>query len=153
MLEAQLVVHEVPVKDGGVPGRIVIGQYHGPDDELARLYYDQGKIYFINDKSGDDMKERTFDLLDGNGQASSKIPLGEKFSYSMIVKSGMLSVSVLHGGKAYSRSEKVGKFWNDSKLCYAKAGIYLGVGKPGSGAGNIGTGQGSATFFHLKISH
>jgi hypothetical protein len=152
MLEAQLKVNEVPVKDGGIPGRIVIGQYHGPDDELARLYYDQGVIYWVNDKAGDAMKEPTFHLTDQKG-AFSNIPLGDKFSYSMIVKSGKLSVSVLHGDKVYSRSESVGKFWTDSKLCYAKAGVYLGVGKAGSGAGSIGSGQGSATFFSIKMSH
>jgi hypothetical protein len=51
-LSAIVSVNEVPKTSAGATGRVVIGQIHGPDDELCRLYYDNGVIYYYNDKSG-----------------------------------------------------------------------------------------------------
>ena len=47
-LTATLTVDETPFKDNGSPGRVVVGQIHGQDDELVRLYYEGGKVYFMN---------------------------------------------------------------------------------------------------------
>jgi len=67
----------------------VIGQIHGPDDELCRLYFDNGKVFYVNDKSGDSMKETTFELKDNAGKTSN-ILLGDDFTYSISVKAGYL---------------------------------------------------------------
>jgi hypothetical protein len=45
-LEAQLRVNEVPKRDDGTPGRIIVGQIHGKSDELCRLYW-------LSDSSGE----------------------------------------------------------------------------------------------------
>jgi hypothetical protein len=154
MLEAQLKVNEVPKKEDGTPGRIIVGQIHGKNDELCRLYYNDGKLEYVNDKYGDAETEETLVLRDSSGQPS-KIPLGEKFTYSILVKNGWLSVSVLHGTRAYTHSAKIGKFWSgpDEAGLYFKAGVYLAVcpkSRVVDGKGVAGTGQGSATFYSIK---
>src|SRR3712207_5629011 len=47
-MHATLNVKEVPTEKGGDAGRVIIGQIHGPDDELCRLYYDGGRFYFVD---------------------------------------------------------------------------------------------------------
>jgi len=151
-LEATLKVLEVPTKSKDKkPGRIVIGQIHGPKDELCRLYYDNGEIYFYDDKAGPSKKETKFELVDANG-VTSNIKLGEQFEYTIKVSAGRLSVSVKHGLNVYNASEIIGPFWK-GKACYFKAGVYLGVGKEGSGAGTVGTGKGIAQFNRIEVKH
>ena len=123
-LKAGLMVLELPYI-GDVWARVVIGQFHGPSDELCRLYYDNGVIYFMDDKSGDSKKETKFILKDKDGN-QTKIKLGDYFEYVMEVKDGYLTVAVKHNGIVYAAQEKVGKFWLTSKMYfYSKAGNYL----------------------------
>jgi hypothetical protein len=146
-LEATLAVNEIPVKSDGSLGRVVIGQIHGPDDELNRLYYDKGQIYFVDDKAGSSQKETQFVLRSNSGAAAS-IPLNAKFDYSIQIRDGLQTVSVSYGGTVYSATETISSFW-PGKALYFKAGIYVQVGKAGSGAGSIGTGKGTVTFYRL----
>lgn len=150
-LTALLRVQELPKKSDGNWGRMVIGQIHGPDDELCRLYFDKGKIYYINDKSGDRRKELTHYLIANTG-VETDILLGEEFSYSILVALGMLRVTVTHKGVKYQAHEKINSFWK-KKALYFKAGVYLQVGKPGSKAGTTGTGVGTAVFSDIDIYH
>lgn len=146
-LGASLAVDELPVASTGKNGRIVIGQIHGPSDELCRLYYDNGRLYFHDDKSGPSRTELEYELRSPTG-AAANIPLHDVFDYSIVVANGTLTVSAQHNGIAYSATETINSFWT-GKALYYKAGAYVQVGKPGSGAGTTGTGRGMVSFYRL----
>lgn len=74
-LACTLKVLEVPTRSDNKPGRIVIGQIHGKSNELCRLYYDKGQLYFYDDKAGSSKKETKFVLKDADGNFTS-IPIG-----------------------------------------------------------------------------
>ena len=164
-LAATLKVNSVPtvthIVDGSMPagikakvpgpGRIVVGQIHGPDDELCRLYYDRGVLYFNDDKSGLKQKEVSFVLRDSTGLATD-IPLGQLFSYEITANQQQLVVNAVVEGRTYSASEPIGSFWVDQQL-YFKAGAYVQVGYPGSSALEMGYGTGSVTFTSIALSH
>lgn len=146
-LSATLMVNEVPKTTSGASGKIVVGQIHGPDDELCRLYYENGVMYFVDDKAGTSHKETKFYLKDSSG-ANSSIPLNSKFDYTIHATRTQLTVTVVHAGKTYSAVDPISSFW-PGKALYFKAGLYLGVGEIGSDAGTQGTGQGRVTFYRL----
>ncbi len=133
-LRATLSVDELPRTSRGEPGAIVIGQIHGPDDELCRLYFRDGKLTYSNDRSGEDARERSFALRSAKGEETA-IPLGAKFDYSIEVGGGSLRVSATHGANTYSATERIGAFWEGEPL-YFKAGVYVQV-KDGSGRGRV----------------
>lgn len=148
-LTATVAVNEVPTTSAGAKGKVVIGQIHGPDDELCRLYYDNGAIYYVNDKSGSNgTTETKFELKSSSG-AKANIPLNAKFDYKINIKDGKETVSMVYNGVLYSASETISNFW-PGKALYFKAGVYVQVGKAGSGAGTVGTGQGKVSFYYLK---
>lgn len=147
-LSATLQVDEIPKTKDGKPGAIVIGQIHGPDDELCRLYYENGLVYFVDDKAGKGLKETKFILKSAAGK-SSKIPLGKQFSYEIDATSERLAVSVKYGDVTYTGTDPISSFWA-GKALYFKAGVYVQVAKPGSKAGHIGTGAGAVTFFDIS---
>jgi len=150
-MSATLAVNQLATATTGT-SRIVIGQIHGPDDELCRLYYDKGVLFFVDDKSGPGFKETKFVLKSSAGKPT-KIPLNAKFSYTIKATRSTLSVSAVHNGVTYSATEPISNFWKDQAL-YFKAGVYSQVGKPGSGAGNTGTGYSRASFYNItKPSH
>jgi hypothetical protein len=146
-LSATLAVNELPLASGGKNGRIVIGQIHGPSDELCRLYYDNGKLHFHDDKSGPGQTELEYVLRSPAGAVTS-IPLNASFDYSIVVANGTLTVSAQYAGTTYTASETINAFWK-GKALYFKAGAYVQVGKPGSGAGTTGTGRGRVSFYRL----
>lgn len=148
-LDATLAVNELPKTVEGKPGRIVIGQIHGPDDELCRLYYDLGRLYFYDDKAGSSPKETQFILKDASGKEPN-ILINDRFSYSIVATRSALTVHAVHNGVTYVAVDLISKFW-PGKPCYFKAGVYVQVSKPGSGAGTIGTGQGKATFYDIAL--
>lgn len=148
-LDASLKINELPLTADGKPGRVVIGQIHGPDDELCRLYYDNGRIYFYDDKAGSTPKETQFVLKDSSGKEPS-IGLGERFSYSIIATKLALTVVVTTASGTFTATDPISKFWPGKKL-YFKAGVYVQVSKPGSGAGTVGSGRGAATFFDIVL--
>lgn len=148
-LDATLAVNELPKASDGKPGRIVIGQIHGPDDELCRLYYDQGRLYFYDDKAGLSPKETQFVLKDAQGKEPA-IPLGDKFAYSIEATKAALTVTAAYNGVVYTATDKISAFW-PAKALYFKAGVYVQVSKPGSGAGTVGTGKGAATFYSIVL--
>lgn len=147
---ATLQVDQMPVatdKDEAI-SQIVIGQIHGPADELCRLYYDEkGKLYFVDDKAGPDQKETIFKLLSADGSEAT-IPLGARFSYSIEADAKKLVVTVTFNGVEYTGTDMLGAFWPDKPL-YFKAGVYSQVGLEGTEAHIVGTGQGQATFFEI----
>jgi hypothetical protein len=151
-LSATVAVNEVPVAASGSKGRVIIGQIHGPNDELCRLYYDNGRLYFHDDKSGVNQTELEY-VLKSSAGGTTNIPLNATFDYSIVVANGSLVVSARYDGITYTASEPISSFWPGQAL-YFKAGVYVQVGKPGSGAGTMGTGRGKVSFYKLaKPSH
>jgi len=146
-LSATLAVNQVPTTSTGAKGRVIIGQIHGPADELCRLYYDNGVIYFHDDKAGSSQVETQFDLKDASG-AKTKIPLDAKFDYTINANSSKLTVSVVYNGVTYTAADPISAFW-PGKALYFKAGVYVQVAAPGSGAGTVGTGWGQTSFYRL----
>jgi hypothetical protein len=140
----------IPQKVPG-PGRIVIGQIHGPDDELCRLYYDNGVLYFNDDKSGEKQEQASFALKDEAG-GMTQIPLGKSFSYKIAANAQGITVSAVVDGRTYSASEPISAFWPGQEL-YFKAGAYVQVGVAGGGALETGSGTGSVTFTSIVMKH
>ena len=146
-MTATLEIDAVPDKFGGGPndGRVVVGQIHGPDDELVRLYWEGDTMYFMNDKAGPGNSELRFDLKNAAGQKPN-VSLDEVFSYKIDAHGDTLFVDVFADGQHYSTSTKINAFWNDKSL-YFKAGMYVQVNE------TMGTGFGQATFHDLVVSH
>lgn len=110
-LSATLKVDQLPKANDDMPARVVIGQIHGPDDELCRLYYtDKGELYFIDDKAGDDHEETVFRLVSSKGK-EPKIPLGASFSYVIDANAERLSVTVSYKGVDYVGVDPISSFW------------------------------------------
>ena len=149
-LSATLRVDELPVAVNGEAGsRVVIGQIHGPNDELCRLYYDEkGQVYFVDDKAGEEQEETVFKLLAADGSQAT-IPLGERFSYTIVADAEQLVVTVTYDGVEYTGADTLSAFWADKPL-YFKAGVYSQVGLIGSEAHTAGTGQAKATFLAIS---
>ena len=142
-LTATLKVDETPIKDGGSPGRVVVGQIHGQDDELVRLYYESGKVYFMNDQAGPDDKETKFTFKNEDGEQPN-IALGETFSYMIDARGSKLLVKILADGEEYVSNTKINAVWN-SDTFYFKAGVYLGVNE------STGHGEGQVSFYGLDF--
>jgi hypothetical protein len=146
VMTATLKIDKAPTTEEGTPGRMVIGQIHGEDDELVRLYWQDNDIYFMNDKSGEDTKEHRFELTDENGQSPDVAP-GEVFAYRIEARGDQLEVTVLADNKRYVSRSPINAFWRGHPL-YFKAGVYLGLNKS-QGA----RGMGQVSFYALDVGH
>jgi Ca2+-binding RTX toxin-like protein len=144
-MSATLEVDTVPTLFSGKGGRVVIGQVHGQDKELVRLYWENNTIYFKNDQAGAGNKELRFDLKDGAGRKPN-VSLDERFSYSIKAKGDLLEVTVRADGKIYKSQTRINDVWDTDKF-YFKAGVYLGVNE------TQGTGFGQTSFHALTYSH
>lgn len=144
-LSATLAVNSVPTRDDDKPGRIIIGQIHGEDDELVRLYYQDETLYFANEHAGDDDEELDFKLENAQGDTPN-VALGERFSYLIDVRGMQLTVEVHADGDVYRSVSDIHEYWFDDTF-YFKAGIYLGVND------DSGHGVGQVTFYALDVSH
>lgn len=143
-MSATLEVDAAPNRDG-VGGRLVVGQIHGQDDELVRLYWENGTVYFVNDQAGSSNSETKFILKDSTG-ATPDISLNERFSYTINAKGSNLEVDVHADGKVYESSTKINSVWK-SDTFYFKAGAYLGANE------SNGSGAGQASFYALDVNH
>ncbi len=144
-MKATLEIDQVPTLFNGAKGRIIVGQVHGKDDELARLYWDKGTLYFENDIAGSTGKETKFVLTDSTG-AKPNVSLNEKFTYTIDVTSSRVNVTVHADGKTYKATDTIHQAWKSDAFCF-KAGTYLGVNE------TQGTGYGQTSFHALKFSH
>ena len=114
--------------DSGKRGRVVIGQIHGPDTEVVRLYYDKephertGRIYVGTDRvrSGDS----TFSADIVSNRDGDGIGLGESFGYEIDLRGLQLKVTVRRprGGDAVF-NQTIDPLYEDLDL-YFKAGVY-----------------------------
>jgi hypothetical protein len=141
---ATLEVDAAPNRDG-VGGKLVVGQIHGQDDELVRLYWENGTVYFVNDQAGASNSETKFTLKDSTG-ATPEISLDEKFSYTINAKGSTLEVDVHADGKVYESSTAINSVWQSDSF-YFKAGAYLGANE------SNGSGAGQASFYALDVKH
>jgi Ca2+-binding RTX toxin-like protein len=142
---ATLEVDQVPVKRDGTPGRVIVGQIHGEDNELVRLYWDNGKLYFANDQAGPDNKELKFSFANSAGKQPD-VSLNERFSYLIEAKGNSLEVTVFADGDVYKSTTPINSVWQSDSL-YFKAGVYLGVNE------KQGTGWGQTSFYQLQFTH
>jgi hypothetical protein len=143
-MSATLEVDAAPNRDG-VGGKLVVGQIHGQDDELVRLYWENGTVYFVNDRAGSGNAETKFTLKDGAG-ATPNVSLNEKFSYTINAKGSTLEVDVYADGKVYESTTKINSVWQSDAL-YFKAGAYLGANETN------GSGAGQTSFYALDVRH
>ncbi|WP_457090747.1 polysaccharide lyase family 7 protein [Microvirga sp. P5_D2] len=144
-LSATLEVDTAPTLFSGKGGRVVIGQVHGQDEELVRLYWENNTIYFKNDRAGAGNKELRFDLKNASGHKPN-VSLDERFSYSIKAKGDFLEVVVRADGNVYKSQSRINDVWDTDKF-YFKAGVYLGVNE------TQGTGYGQTSFYALTYSH
>lgn len=124
------VDHVSTTGDSAKVGRVVVGQIHGPDTEVIRLYYHKrptdmkGAIYFGHDTPSSSNTYHavigdpaTLDPVDG-------IALGERWSYEIKVVGQTLIVSVTPKGRAtFTKSIPIETGYNDQYLYY-KVGVY-----------------------------
>ncbi len=154
-LKATCRVLSAPRCKDGSAGKMVTGQIHGKTDELCRLYWDNGTMYFVSDISGTDHREHTWHLYDAFGNVP-KVAIGEEFSYKIFAHGKHMVVQVYADGTWYRCDLATDPLWQKDTL-YFKAGVYLGVnsdvdanGKPTHGGA---TGSGSVEFSALEYSH
>lgn len=146
-MRCQITVNKAPIQKDKKPGRIIIGQIHGADEELVRLYRGgTGALYFANDRSLADDKEHEFKLVDANGKQAI-LPIGKKFDYTIQATSLNVTVSAVIDGVVYRAQTVPNAVWQKDKF-YFKAGVYLGVNKTQGG-----TGDGGVTIHALEVSH
>jgi Ca2+-binding RTX toxin-like protein len=144
-MKATLEVNQAPTLFNGKTGRVIVGQVHGQDEELVRLYWEKGTLYFVNDIAGVTGRETKFALTNKAG-AKPNVALNEKFTYSINVTADRVKVSVSADGQTYTATDKIHQAWR-SDAFYFKAGTYLGVNE------TQGTGYGQTSFYDLKFSH
>jgi Alginate lyase/RTX calcium-binding nonapeptide repeat (4 copies) len=144
-MKATLEVDQAPILFNGAKGRVVVGQVHGQDDELVRLYWEKNTLYFVNDIAGATGQETKFALTNKAGSRPNVV-LNERFSYSIDVTTDRVKVTVSADGQTYSATDHINQAWR-SDAFYFKAGTYLGVNE------TQGTGYGQTSFYDLKVSH
>ncbi len=145
--------------------RIVIGQIHGQDDELTRLYYDSnGDLYFANEHTDssaehgpDNDNEREFYFENEAGERPN-VSLGEDFSYVIDVTDNKLTVLIYADGQTYYPVPTDGidpyeivDYWQDDTF-YFKAGVYMGTSAI-EGHWREGEGQSTAAFYNIDVGH
>ena len=145
VMTATLEVDAVPTRFDGTMGKVVVGQIHGQSDELVRLYWDNSKVYFVNDQAGSTNSETKFYFTNSAGFQPS-VSLNEKFSYTIDAKGSTLEVSLYADGDVYRSVTPINSVWQ-SDLFYFKAGVYLGVNE------TQGTGYGQTSFYDLRFNH
>ncbi|TLP47161.1 hypothetical protein FDK21_09195 [Cohaesibacter sp. CAU 1516] len=144
-LTATLRVDEVPKYNDGTDGRIVIGQLRGTVDELVRLYWNDGRIYFMSEHSGPDDKVLTYVPTTDSGE-EPHVELGETFSYKIEARDETLTIVIYANGKVYESVTEIQSHWHHEDLNF-KAGLYLGLND------SQGSGTGQVSFYGLDYSH
>jgi Ca2+-binding RTX toxin-like protein len=144
-MKASLKVDQAPTLFNGAKGRVVVGQVHGQNEELVRLYWEKDTLYFVNDIAGATGRETKFALTNKAG-SKPNVALNERFTYSIDVTADQVRVTVSADGQTYTAMDKINQAWKNDAF-YFKAGAYLGVNE------TQGTGYGQTSFYDLKFSH
>jgi hypothetical protein len=148
-LESEFTILEFPKTDEGRPGSVIVGQIHGPKDELTRFYVDgdTGDAYFVDDKAGPKKVETRFYLVDGRGRRA-KIRIGDRVRRKIEVRDGVLTVTAVVNGVTYSAVDPLSSFWVN-KRCYFKEGVYNAVHALDVEAGVRGSGRARVAFHRI----
>jgi Ca2+-binding RTX toxin-like protein len=136
-------VDEVPELFDGSDARIVIGQVHGGDHQLVRLYYQDGSIHWINGRNEVQARDARYEFHDSDGNRP-EISLDETFSYSISVKGSSLTLTLVSDGETYTSSIRIGGGWSDNHF-YFKAGLYLGTNESNS------RGEGQVSIYDIDL--
>jgi Alginate lyase len=149
ILESEFTILEFPKTDDGSLGCVIIGQIHGPEDELVRFYVDgaTGEAYFVDDKAGPKRKETKFSLVDAGGR-KTKVRIGDRVRRRIEVRDRVLTVTAVVNGRTYSASEPLSAFWAN-KPCYFKDGVYNAVHALDVEEGVRGAGRARVAFHKL----
>jgi poly(beta-D-mannuronate) lyase len=153
-MNATLTVDHVSTTgDSAKVGRVVVGQIHGPDTEIIRLYFHKrpsdakGAIYFGHDTPSN---SNTYYPIIGdpaNLDPAGGIALGERWSYEIKVVGQTLIVSVTPDGRpTVTTSLPIETGYNDQYLYY-KAGVY-NQNNTGDSGDYV-----QATFYSLTHTH
>lgn len=145
VMTATLEVDAAPTRFDGTIGKVVVGQIHGQSDELVRLYWDNSKVYFVNDQAGSSNSETKFYFTNSAG-FQPNVSLNERFSYTIDAKGSTLEVSLYADGDVYRSVTPINSVWQSDQF-YFKAGVYLGVNE------TQGTGYGQTSFYDLRFNH
>jgi hypothetical protein len=105
VMSATLEIDHAPIKFNGKPGRIVVGQVHGRNNELVRLNWDNGNLYFDNDHTGPTNSETKFYFKSAAGN-QSHVALNKRFSYTISAKADQLVVTIKANGQTYKSISK-----------------------------------------------
>lgn len=149
-MTATLRVDEVPILANGDGGRFIIGQVHGGNDELVRIYYDDGQVYFRNEIAIESGVEETFHFHNSAGDRP-EVSIGEEFSYLIDVQGNDLVVKIFADGMEYVSTTKIHDAWQDNEF-YFKAGVYNGVSSNPT-AWTYGDGASQVSFKAIDIGH
>lgn len=144
-MAATLRVDAVPTEFDGTEAKVVLGQIHGGDHQLVRLYYEDGTVYWVNGRNEEQARDTVHAFRDAQGRTPD-IALGETFRYAFEVEGDRLSLSLQADGITYASRIAVGEGWDDN-LFYFKAGLYLGTNETTS------RGQGQVSLFDLDLGH
>lgn len=147
------VDHVSTTGDSAKIGRVVVGQIHGPDTEIIRLYYhkrpsdSRGAIYFGHDTPSN---SNTYYPIIGdpnNLNPVDGINLGERWSYEIKVIGQTLIVSVTPENRPTVTSTLAIEAGYNDQYLYYKAGVY--------NQNNTGdsTDYVQATFYSLTHTH
>jgi poly(beta-D-mannuronate) lyase len=147
------VDHVSTTGDSAKVGRVIVGQIHGPDTEIIRLYFhkrpgdSRGAVYFGHDTPSNDNSWHAIIGDPDNLDPPNGIELGEIWSYEIIVTGQLLTVKVTPAsGATVTASAPIESGYDDQYL-YFKAGVY--------NQNNTGDADDyvQATFYSLTHTH
>lgn len=137
-------------------GRVIVGQIHGPESEVIRLYFHKrpenarGAIYFGHDAPSGSSWSNVWVPIIGDPQhlnPANGIALGQMWSYEIKVVGHTLTVKVTPDGGPTTTVNYTIESAYDNQYLYFKAGVY--------NQNNTGSASdyAQATFYELKHTH
>lgn len=139
--------------DAAKVGRVIVGQIHGPDSEVIRLYFHKrpgdarGAVYFGHDTPSNSNSYHAIIGDPDHLDPANGIALGERWSYEIKVTGQLMTVTVTPAsGATATATYQIESGYNDQYLYY-KAGVYNqnNTGDPGDYV--------QATFYSLSHEH
>jgi poly(beta-D-mannuronate) lyase len=124
------VDHVSTTGDAAKVGRVIVGQIHGPDSEVIRLYFHKlpsdakGAIYFAHDTPAGQNSYHAIIGDPGHLDPVNGIALGERWDYEIIVRGRTLTVNVIRGNGTVTSSSLQVEAGYDDQYLYYKAGVY-----------------------------
>jgi hypothetical protein len=152
-LKAELSVDHVSTTgDAAKIGRVVVGQIHGPNSEVIRLYFHKrpsdakGAVYFGHDTPSN---SNTYYPIIGSPDDLNPVDgvaLGERWAYEIVALGQLLTVNVTVRGTTVTKTLALESGYNDQYLFF-KAGVY-NQNNTGDSADFV-----QASFYSLTHTH